>query len=220
MYARDRATWPGTGKKRQQLDNKAVTHFTTKTKNAKDMHLIHIQLGEYGGNLSSRPTAHTTEIRTWKAAQVTQPETRGPVVADDAVNCLGHKFEQQVQVDLLWLLAIGVEATFQLHDIHVSQLLHDLHLDTVMIGIFWQACTRTSYALLCHNGHMWHKRGHSCEADDLELAVLESLVLQDLLHRNDLTRIHHRGLVELWNRSLQYAHGTSGTWSTPHSGCA
>ena len=49
-------------------------------------------------------------------------------MAYDAVNGLRNKLEEQVQVDLLGLLAVGVEAVFQLHDVDVPQLLHDLRI--------------------------------------------------------------------------------------------
>jgi len=62
-------------------------------------------------------------------------------VAYDAVNGLRNKLEEQVQVDLLGLLAVGVEAVFQLHDVDVPQLLHDLRTTALP-----QACSRTRAA--------------------------------------------------------------------------
>ena len=101
------------------------------------------------------------------------------VVLADAVHCLRHKLQHQVEEDLV-LLCGGVKAVLELHHIAVVHHLHDLQL-SVLEALVLQ------HLLDCHlqcHGHSYQHHTHqgACldghALSDLQLLVLEALVLQ------------------------------------------
>ena len=81
------------------------------------------------------------------------------VVLADAVHCLRHKLQHQVEEDLV-LLCGGVEAVLELHHIAVVHHLHDLEL-SVLEALVLQ------HLLDCHLHHGHSNQDHTSCAENV-----------------------------------------------------
>jgi len=125
-----------------------------------------------------------SRARAWNSSKEWMIIT--PVVADYPINCLWNKFEEKIKVHLFWLFAIGVKAVFQLHYVHMSELLHDLH--NFIISLY-DRCSTGLHMYMSIS--MWIRILH------LQLTILEALILKHFLDSHHLSSVHHRRLLTI-----------------------
>ena len=129
LHSKEGKRWPlllGCLPVRQRLDSPPLPH-TMCHKLSSISHLIDVQLDKEG--------RHALAVFA--------------VVLADAVHCLRHKLQHQVQEDLV-LLCGGVEAVLELHHVAVVHHLHDLQLPVLEALVLQHLLDRNLHATRRH----------------------------------------------------------------------
>ena len=69
----------------------------------------------------------------------------------DSENCLGHVVHYYIQINLIWLVTLGIESMFKCDDIGVIKFLHDLQFSILVPFILVHLLDGYLFTILVHS---------------------------------------------------------------------